>query len=249
MSLLHTFYKLGVRMIGPVHSANNQFADSSTDAPKWRGLSPLGRELIKEAGALGMVLDASHASDAVLEQMLTLSPAPIMLSHSGVKAVHDHPRNVDDDLLRRLAQAGGVLQVFAVSDYLLASPHFKEREQAFAMRSACIERASAAEAAAIARHMHEVDERCCVAVATFDHFMSALLHATEVAGVDHVGIGCDWDGGAGLEGFEDVSKLPKITARLRAEGYSPEDIGKIMGGNALRVMRRAQACAHPRAGV
>src|SRR5258706_899791 len=113
ISLLRTFYDLGVRMAGPVHFTNNDLADSSTDpkGPEWHGLSPLGKEFVVEANRLGIILDASHASDEVFDQMLALSTTPIILSHSGVRAVFNHPRNIDDGRIMRLAAAGGVVHV------------------------------------------------------------------------------------------------------------------------------------------
>ncbi|HEY6880237.1 MAG TPA: membrane dipeptidase, partial [Polyangiales bacterium] len=130
LSLLKTFYDLGVRMVGPVHSTNNDFADSSTDAPEWHGLSERGRALVSEANRLGVVLDGSHASDAVLDQLIELSRTPVILSHSGCKAVYDHPRNVDDARLRKLAASGGVIQINSLGDYLTATPDDPERKAA-----------------------------------------------------------------------------------------------------------------------
>ena len=132
ISLLQDFYALGVRMLGPVHFLNNDLADSSTDpkGKEWNGLSPLGKQLVAEANRLGVVLDASHASDDVFDQLLALSKTPIMLTHSGCKAVFDHPRNLDDERLRKLAAAGGVIQINSLSDYLIASPPNPERKAA-----------------------------------------------------------------------------------------------------------------------
>src|SRR5262249_55278518 len=101
LTQIKTFYDMGVRLIGPVHGRNNDFGDSATDQPEWHGLSPLGRQLVQEANRLGMVLDASHASNDVFDQMLELSTTPIILSHSGPSAVYAHPRNIDDERLRR----------------------------------------------------------------------------------------------------------------------------------------------------
>src|SRR6266576_1278195 len=132
LSLLRTFYDLGVRMAGPVHFTNNDLADSSTDpkGPEWHGLSPLGKEFVAEANRLGMVLDSSHASDYVFDQMLELSTAPIILSHSGVRAVFNHPRNIDDGRIMKLAAAGGVIQINSYSDYLVETPPNPSRETA-----------------------------------------------------------------------------------------------------------------------
>lgn len=245
VSLLRTFHAMGVRLLGFAHFANNQFADSSTDpaGPKWGGLSPEGVALLAEANRLGIIADASHSSDAVLDDLLRLSKAPIILSHSGCKAIFDHPRNVDDDRIRRLAAAGGVIQVNSYGYYLRALKRDAERDKALAALSDRLEegppdietyRALLAERRAI-EAMHPVEQ------ASFDDFMAHLLHALKVAGVDHVGIGLDWDGGGGVTGMEDVAALPRITEALRKAGYSDADIGKVWSGNLLRVMAAAQA--------
>lgn len=237
LSLFETFYQLGVRLAGPVHFLNNQFADSATDKPHWEGLSPLGRQWVKEANRLGVVIDASHASDQVFDQLIQLSKTPIILSHSGVKAVFIHPRNIDDQRLKTLADHGGVIQINSV--YLIGgmgggNPYAQKAEDMEGM-SAAEQKKLIADYTAWNRS-HPKPKR-----ATFDLFMQAMLHALKVAGVDHVGVGCDWDGGGGVEGMEDVADLPKITLALKKAGYSDADIGKIWGGNVLRVMRQVEA--------
>ncbi|NML08147.1 dipeptidase [Sphingomonas sp. G-3-2-10] len=238
LSLLDEFYRRGVRMASPVHFRNNQFADSATDKPHWNGLSPLGREWVVAMNRLGMVVDASHASDAVFDQLLTLSKTPIILSHSGPDAVFDHGRNLDDARIRKLAASGGAICVNSV--YLSghrSSPALSalldETEKLASM-------SPAAQADLIARiraqQKLEPDGR-----PDFETFMRSLLHLIEVAGVDHVCFGADWDGGGGVAGFEDISALPKVTARLRAAGYSEADLAKMWSGNVLRLMRIAEA--------
>jgi membrane dipeptidase len=244
LSLLDTFYRMGVRLVGPVHYSNNQFADSATDPRRrWQGLSPRGRQLVERANHLGMILDASHASDDTLDQMMELSKTPIVLSHSGLKATLDHPRNIDDTRLRRLAASGGVIQLYAVSEYLVKTPVVEERETAFQQRSANLAHYSGAQAAAMAVKMRALDAKYRIPVASLDDFMRMLLHAIEVAGVDHVGIGADWDGGAGLKELPDVAALSKVPVRLRKAGYSREQIGKIMGGNVIRVLTQVESYA------
>ncbi|WP_395630081.1 dipeptidase [Aquidulcibacter sp.] len=246
VSLLQTYYKLGVRLVGPVHFANNDWADSSTDKSEWGGLSPLGKELVAEANRLGMVLDQSHASDQVLDQMLELSTAPIIASHSGCKAIYDHPRNLDDDRLKALAAKGGVIQMNAFGAYLKALPQTPERRAALAKLAATypnLASRSQADQDAFRQARARLDVEFPENRATFDDFMAHLLHAIKLIGVDHVGIGLDWDGGGGVVGLEDASKVWKITQALMAEGYSEDDIAKIWGGNVLRVMRAAEAKA------
>jgi membrane dipeptidase len=247
LSLLETFYKLGVRLAGLAHFANNDLADSSTDpkGPEWHGLSDKGRAFVAEANRLGIVLDGSHASDEVLDQLIALSKTPVLLSHSGVKAVFDHPRNIDDRRLRALAASGGVIQINFMSDYLIATPKIPEREAALASlwQGARKPGLTLVEREALIARKHEIDRRWPVPRATFADAFAHLLHAVRVAGIDHVGIGADFDGGGGVTGFEDARDYPKITARLLAEGFSRDDIQKIWSGNVLRVLRAAEAQA------
>ena len=243
-SLLRTFHKLGVRLFGPIHFRNNDLGDSATDPTReWNGLSPLGRELVAEANRLGIVLDASHSSDQVLDQMLEISKTPILLSHSGSKAVFDHPRNVDDARLRKLAAKGGVIQMNSLGAYLIPIPAIPERDAALAALAKKYGPANAVPRNRVDEFRaarREVEQRFPLERATFDDFMKHMLHALKVVGPEHVGIGADWDGGGGVEGMEDVAALPKITERLLKEGYTERDLQKIWGGNILRVLRAAE---------
>jgi len=248
VSLLKTFYDMGVRVSGFAHFAHNQFADSSTDPskkPRYGGLSPLGKELLKEMNRLGIVPDASHSSDQVLDDLLALSTSPVLLTHSGCKAVYDHPRNIDDEHLKALAAKGGVIQMNAYGGYLRAIKPNPQRQEAMkALLGQLREDAklSSEQRAALLAKRHEIDrlypetER-----ATFDDFMAHMLHALKVVGPDHVGIGLDWDGGGGVVGLEDVVDLPRITAALLKAGYSEADVQKIWSGNVLRVLAAAEA--------
>ncbi|MEY4880011.1 MAG: hypothetical protein RJB62_1480 [Pseudomonadota bacterium] len=245
LSLLTTFYALGVRMVGPVHFRNNQFGDSSTDpaGPEWNGLSPLGRGLVAEANRLGIVLDASHAADAVLDQMIDLSATPVILSHSGAKAIWDHPRNVPDALLLKLAASGGVIQMNAYSDYMVALPDDPEREAALdevQERYGPMRELAGEELAAYARERRAAEARYPAPRADFEDFMAHMLHALDLVGPDHVGIGLDWDGGGGITDMEDVADIPRITERLLAEGYSEADLANIWSGNVLRLLQTAE---------
>lgn len=233
LALLTEFHRRGVRLAGPVHSKNNQFADSATDTPRWGGLSPLGREWVKEMNRLGIVIDASHASDAAFDQLLDLSATPILLSHSSLRSANDHPRNLDENRLRRLAAKGGAM---CVSTIFLSDMNMSpERAEFFAK----YERAgslSPAEQADLVRRWRALDTREQIWAADFETYMKMVLRAIEVAGVDHICFGADWDGGGGLPGIEDISALPKVTERLKAAGYSDADLAKMWGGNVLRIL-------------
>ena len=248
VSLLQTFYDMGVRVVGFAHFAHNQFADSSTDPskkPRYGGLSPLGKELLKEMNRLGVVPDASHSSDQVLDDLLALSTTPVLLTHSGCKAIYDHPRNIDDDHLKALAAKGGVIQMNAYGSYLKASKPNPERQKAMGALFASLREGgtiTAEKRAELLARRQEIDRLYPETDrATFDDFMTHMLHALKVVGPDHVGIGADWDGGGGVVGMEDVVDLPKITDALLKAGYSEADVQKIWSGNVLRVLAAAEA--------
>lgn len=245
ISLLETFYDLGVRMVGPVHFANNQFADSATDpdGPDWGGLSPAGRELVKKANELGMILDASHASDDVLRQMIELSATPVILSHSGVRALYDHPRNVGDELLLALAESGGVIQMNAYSAYIADIEQDPARTEAMdALRKVYFETSNPTpeQMAAMEAERRRIEETWPEVRASFEVYMEQVLHALDLLGPEHVGFGADWDGGGGLDGLEDVSAIPKITERLLEEGYTEEELEMMWSGNVLRLLAAAE---------
>ena len=240
LTLLTTFYRLGLRLAGPVHSRTNQLADSATGEARWHGLSPLGRQWVAEMNRLGIIIDGSHSSDATFDDMLRLSRVPIILSHSGPKAIFNHPRNLDDERMRQLAAHGGVMMlnsIFMVQhDGSDERDRINERHQRWAQLTPAERRQLVADTAALNRLRPYT-------TADFDLYMRSMLHAIRVMGIDHVGLGADWDGGGGVIGMEDVTALPRISARLRREGFSDADIAKVMGGNLLRVMRQVQAAA------
>jgi len=243
ISLLDTFYRMGVRICGFAHFADNQFADSSTDKEQWGGLSPAGKALLAEMNRLGIVPDLSHSSDKALEDAITLSKAPIILSHSGSRAVFDHPRNIDDEHMRALSAQGGVIQINTV--YVKAEKPNPERAaalRALGLKYPEARNLNAAERTAYLAERRAIDQKFpLVDGPTFDDVVANLLHAIKVAGVDHVGIGADWDGGGGVTGLEDVASLPRITEALLKAGYSQADIAKIWSGNVLRVLAAAEA--------
>jgi membrane dipeptidase len=243
--LLRFYYSQGLRMLGLVHTSNNDFADSANTPPEWQGISPAGRELVAEANRLGIVLDQSHASDAVFDQLLELSKAPIILSHSGAADVYDHPRNIDDERLKKLAAKGGVIQMNALGAYLLdtgETPELRADLRAAMARFATMptgperDRAVAAARAEIMRR-HNAKE------ATLDDYLRHVDHVLKLIGPDHVGFGADWDGGGGVIGLEDITSLPKITQWLVDKGYTEQQIANIWSGNVLRVVEEAQRVA------
>ncbi len=238
------FKKLGVRILGLTHMLSNDVADSSTDprGPEWGGLSPFGREIVAECNRLGIVLDASHASDAALRDLLALSKVPVVLSHSGCRAVCDHPRNIGDELLRALAAQGGVIEINALPVAVVEAPDggrtaaFSEMLLRYA-DTVLTPAVLAAEDEDYAR----VSRSYPKPVATIGDYIRHIEHAVLVAGIDHVGIGCDFDGGGGVEGLNDVADFPALTQTLLNCGWSDVALTKLWGGNTLRVLRAAEA--------
>ena len=248
VTLLRVFYRLGVRMAGPIHFRSNQLGDSATDAKRWNGLSPMGRDFVAECNTLGIVVDQSHSSDDVFDQMMDLSRAPIICSHSGCRAVHDHPRNLDDARIKKLAAAGSTIQINSYNEYLVTVPPNPERSRAqAAIRAAARlpEGASRAQILTAQRKqmaaMKDLDRRYPIPRASFEDFMRHVTHALDLVGPDHVGVGPDWDGGGGVTGMEDVAALPRITERLLKLGYTEAQLAQFWSGNALRVLAAAQA--------
>jgi membrane dipeptidase len=174
--------------------------------------------------------------------MVELSRVPVIASHSGPKAIFDHPRNLDDERLRRLARTGGVM--FLNSLFIAPSAGSPEWT-AITARQARWAELTPAERRQLLADRAALSARQPFSNATFEMFMRSLLHSIRIMGADHVGLGADWDGGGGVVGMEDITALPRITARLRREGISDADIAKIMGGNLMRVLRQAQAHAAP----
>lgn len=234
---LAEFQRQGVRLAGIVHGSANQFADSSTDTPRWGGLSPLGRDWVRAMNRLGMVIDASHASDAAVDQMLALSRAPLLLSHSNSRASHDHPRNLDDDRIRRIAAGGGAV---CASTIYLSALRMGERRAALFDRIEHMAGMSPPEQAALGREWAALDASAPMWNTSFEHYIAALKHLVAVAGIDHVCMGADFDGGGGFPGLDHVGMLPRVTARLRQDGFTESDLDKLWSGNILRVLQAAE---------
>lgn len=237
LALLAEFHQKGVRMAGPVHSKTNQFADSATGEARWKGLSPLGKQWVSEMNRLGIVIDASHASDATFDQLLALSKYPIILSHSSLRSTNDHPRNLDEARLKALAAKGGAMCISTI--FMSDMNMTPERGELFGQYER-IGTLSPAQQAELNRKWRELDKSEPLWAADFEQYMAMVLRAIEVGGVDHICFGADWDGGGGLKGIEDISALPKVTERLQAAGYSDADIEKMWSGNVLRILAAQQ---------
>jgi len=247
---LDAFYEAGVRMVGLVHMTNNQFADSSTDqdGPKWNGLSPLGKKLIRRANALGMIIDMSHAHDLALAQAIDLSTTPVILSHSGAGHLYEHPRNVGDALLLDLAASGGVMHINSLSAYIKDLDTDPARGPALSELFKQLHEnplKTEADTKAFLEARRAIDKKYPPDFASFDDVMMHIYHAHALMGAAHIGIGLDWDGGGGVDGLQDIAGLPKITQAMREAGLSDEDIGALWSRNLLRVLRLVEASRAP----
>lgn len=240
------FYRLGVRMMGLTHMMNNDVADASTDprGPEWGGLSGFGREVVAECNRLGIVLDASHGSDDALWDLLEFSATPPLLTHSGCRAVCDHPRNVGDELLRALAAKGGVIQINALPIAVKNAPGNRQTEEGAKLLLKLKDVVLTPEVRAqFSGEWARIDREHPAPKCTLDDYIAHVEHAVAVAGIDHVGIGCDFDGGGGVQQLDQVSDYPNLTRALRARGWSEEALAKLWGQNTLRVLRACEAHA------
>jgi membrane dipeptidase len=253
LPVLRNYYRLGVRYMSLTHFKSNDWADSSTDLAVHNGLTPLGRDIVREMNRLGMMVDISHVSDKTFYDVLEATRAPVIASHSGMRALCNIPRNMNDDMLRALARNGGVV------DVIFAKVHLDEKAWVSYIGMLDAYNRDMADMLAVNRDnprrwelKRAIEKRYTAQLPLAD--ISVLLrhidHAVQVMGVDHVGIGSDFDGISGnvLDGLEDVSKYPALVQGLIDRGYSDTDIRKIMGGNLLRVMRANEAVAREMAG-
>ena len=242
LSLLKTYYDLGCRYITLTHFANNLIGDSSTDpdGPMYGGLSDFGKQVIPEMNRLGILIDVSHVADSTFYDALALSKAPVIASHSNCRALCDFPRNMTDDMIRAIAAKGGVVQVNFVSDYL-KKPSDAHRAAKTKIRMSRVGKIPSADMEArITAQSDSVSKLYANERASLSDIVDHIDHIVKIAGIDHVGIGSDFDGGGGVTGLEDVSQIENLTAELVRRTYSEADIAKIWGGNLLRVLGQAK---------
>jgi len=214
LGALRAFYAAGVRYMTLTHGCNTDWADSATDDPRHGGLTAFGREVVREMNRMGMLVDLSHTSPQAMHAALDVAEAPVVFSHSSARAVTDHPRNVPDDVLRRLPENGGVVMVTFVPSFVSDAVRTYEGPPEGAPRATLAD---------VADHVE---------------------HIRDVAGIDHVGIGGDFDGiSSVVQGLEDVSTYPALLEELSRRGWTEEDLRKLAGENVLRVMREAEAAA------
>lgn len=241
LQFLRRYYDLGVRYMTLTHSDTLDWADSATDDPKSGGLSPFGEEVVREMNRLGMLVDISHVSEETMQDALRISRAPLIASHSSARTIAPHPRNVPDAILRQLPEHDGVIMVNYYSGFIVKSSserlmrrsEYKNKLKKQGLDEKEIDRA-------VVRWGRENPMQ----PGTIEDVLDHIDHIKKVAGVNHVGIGSDFDGVDMLpEQLEDVSTYPRITQGLLNRGYSEEDVRKILGLNLMRVLRKAEAVA------
>jgi len=241
LSLLELYHKKGVRYVTLCHSQDNDICDSSTDRlnPEDNGLSDFGKEVVAECNRWGIMVDVSHISDRSFFDVLKVSKAPIIASHSCARALCDSPRNLTDEMLRALASNGSVIQVCFVSSFIKKPKPNPERDKALADLQEKIQAWTGKRDEAFRGKMRQgyrdIFQKYPTEMATVAELVNHIDHAVKIVGIDHVGIGTDFDGGGGVDGCSDVSQLPRITEELVRRGYSEEEIQKIWGGNIMRV--------------
>jgi len=241
-SLIQKYYDEGVRVCGLSHARNNEICDSANDVPEHNGLSEAGRQVIAEMNRLGIVIDVSHISDKAFYDVIEVTKIPIVATHSSARALCDNPRNMTDEMLRKLTENGGVIQLCLLSGYIKEMEQDPQRLDALkALEEKYSGRMQSEEdQAKFMEERKEIDQTYPPKMATVADAVDHIDHIVEIAGIDHIGIGSDFDGGGGLADCWDSSEMGNITLELVKRGYSEEQIRKIWGGNFFRVMQQAQ---------
>ncbi len=242
LDLLRDYYRLGARYMTLTHSSNTDWADASTDEPEYQGLSEWGELVVREMNRLGMLVDLSHVSDSTMVDALGIAEAPVIFSHSSARALADVPRNVPDAVLRMLPENGGVVMITFVPSFI--SQEVVEFESGLGGIRDSLLAATGQDTAAAIVQWRAWREANPTPRATLSQVADHIEHVVEVAGIDHVGIGGDFDGISSVVlGLEDVSTYPALLAELIRRGWSDAELRQLVGGNALRVMRGAEATA------
>jgi membrane dipeptidase len=246
---LRNFAALGVRYMTLTHFKNNNWADSSTDAPAHNGLTAFGKDVVREMNRLGMMIDVSHVADKTFDDVIGLTTAPVIASHSSIRVISNHPRNMTDDMMRALAKNGGVIMInyhapFLSEEFRVASEkRYGDVASALAEMSAKCGGNEACATMESERRDRQAMTAGQMPSVRWEKIAEHIDHAVKVVGADHVGLGSDFDGATMPFGMEDASKLPAITDALVKKGYSDRDVHKILGGNMLRVMEAVEKAA------
>ena len=242
LDLLRVYYSLGARYMTLTHNVTLDWADAALDTAKHGGLTPFGREVVREMNRLGMLVDLAHVSPGTMSAALDVTVAPVIFSHSAARALVDHPRNVPDSILARVPKNGGVVMVPFVTSFVSAAVYADDNQLAAIVADAA--RHHAGDTAAARAEVATWRAAHARPKATIAEVANDIEHVRKVAGVDHVGIGSDFDGiEETVVGLEDVSKYPAVFAELARRGWTDADLQKLAGGNVLRVLGQAEQVA------
>jgi membrane dipeptidase len=247
LSALRDFYRLGIRYMTLTHNNSNDWADSSRDEAKHNGLTDFGKQVVLEMNRLGMLVDVSHVSDKTMSDVLDISKAPIIASHSSARFFSNHPRNIPDDLLRRIGQNGGVVMVNFYPSFLDQKYYDAEtaRDKQLKPQLDALQAQYKNDPKRLEEETKKLEDANPLQRPSITVIVDHIDHIAKVAGIDHVGLGSDFDGVPSLpEGLNDISQLPNITYELLKRGYKEEDIRKILGENFLRVFAGAERVAN-----
>ncbi len=248
LSNVEDFYNRGMRYMTLSHSSDNQICASSTHREEREdfGLTDFGRQVVAEMNRLGVMIDCSHVSDQTFFDVAEMSSAPVIASHSGVDGINDHPRNFSDEMLYRLAEIGGCIQLIPLDSFIrgeVPNPEREAAEAALQEKYGDIESLSQEQQAAFMQEYRTLRRQYPTPPATIDDFIKHIDYVVNLIGIDHVGFGSDFDGGGGVEGLNDISMLPNLSVELIRCGYTARDLDKFWGGNLLRVFREVEKAA------
>ncbi len=242
LGALRAYYDLGVRYMTLTHNVTLDWADAALDEPKHGGLTPFGKEVVREMNRLGMLVDLAHVSPATMSAALDVAEAPVIFSHSAARALVDHRRNVPDSILARLPKNGGIVMVPFVTSFVSAKVHDQESARDEELKAAQMHYPN--DSLAVAHHMTEWRASHPAERASISDVANHIEHVRDVAGIDHVGIGSDFDGITDtIDGLGDVSKFPVLFAELARRGWTDADMRKLAGENLIRVFSRAETVA------
>lgn len=243
------FYNRGVRYVTLCHSSNNDICDSSTDkkGAEHNGLSNFGEQVINEMNGLGMIVDVSHISDKSFFDVVKLSKAPVIASHSSVRSIAKHKRNMSDEMIKKLAENGGVIQICLLDSYIkdpdTTTIRYQKEKELSVIWETKYDSMNDEEKTALRTEWRSLGEKFPKDLPTVADYVDHIDYVKNLVGIDFVGIGSDFDGGGGIDGCADVSEMPNITKEMLARGYSRKEINKVWGGNFLRVFGQVEKLA------
>ena len=238
LAVLRMYAELGVRYLTLTHSVNTDWGDSSGDQPKHNGLTDFGKDVVRELNRLGVMVDISHVSDKTFWDAIEISKAPMIASHSSCRAISGHARNMTDPMIKALAAKGGVIQINYLDQFIDNDLYQYSQKSQSLMRE--LQQKYPGRENADKRRVEVASQFGPAPRASWERIIDHIDHAVKLVGVDHVGLGSDFDGGSMPVGMEDCTRLPKITEALLRKGYSAADIKKILGENTLRLLSEVE---------